>query len=85
MAVTPAKIDVRSVPQPLLTYITFFSFSFFFIIILNQEATDLSFRYSLFNRFIQTLTTLDLRGNRIDDRGVKDLANAVQQNKVTSF
>ncbi len=83
--VTSAKIDVHSVHQHLFTYITFFSLSFLFIIILYYEATDLRFRYSLFNQFIKTLTTLNLEYNEIGARGAEDVANALQRNKVKSF
>ncbi len=72
-------------PQLLFIYIVSLSFSFFFIIILYYEPTDLSFRYFLFDQFIQTLTTLNLGSNEIGDQGAEHLANALQQNKVTSF
>jgi hypothetical protein len=37
---------------------------------------------NIYNLSVQTLTTLDLRANKIGKQGIKDLANGLENNKV---
>jgi hypothetical protein len=43
-----------------------------------------SFTFPTTRLFVQTLTTLDLENNQIGPQGAEHLANALQQNKVTT-